>query len=328
MMKKILFTLLVLRCAMTVKAQNEMLSAILQTGDQVTMYTGVDAFKNAYTNAADEGSIITLSPGTFNVNSWIEKSVTIYGAGWEEDVEKGIAPTVINSSSLYLNKTNIKLEGLYVNGYIAIANSTSGILIDRCRFNNFTYSANSYDVAPNDIMIRRCYFGGVIGKGNYGVDYYITNLRVENCYLYDIYQGGGTQILFDHCIIVKGSKTYPALYTNCILGTSGVENNTTLKNCVCIFSEPTAATGVSQTGCWFGVNSDNIFSEEGGLTYSATRTFELKDPSTHSGLDGKPVGVSGGNFPWYKIPSIPIVKSLQLSLDGRMLDVTYEAEAR
>lgn len=326
-MKKFLFTLLVLCYAMTGKAQNEMLSAILQTGDHVTMYTGTNAFVDAYNNAAQEGSIITLSPGTFSVSSWIEKSVTVYGAGWEEDAEKGIAPTILNGY-LYLPKSNIKLEGLYVNGYIQIGNSTSGTLIDRCRFNNLTYNANSYDVAPDNIMIRRCYFGGVTGKGNYGVDYYITNLRVENCYLYDIYQGGGTQILFDHCIMLKGNKTYAALYTNCILGTTGVENNATLKNCICTFSEPAETTGVISTGCWFGVNTDNIFKEEGGLTYGATRTFELNDPSTYSGLDGKPVGVFGGNFPWYKIPSIPIVKSLQLGLDGQMLNVSYEAEAR
>ena len=326
-MRKIFFTMLVLGCAVMAKAQNEMISAILQTGDEVTMYTGVDAFKNAYNDAADEGSIITLSPGTFNNSSGIEKSVTVYGAGWEEDADKGITPTIINSS-LYLQKSNIKLEGLYVNGYISIDNSTSGILIDRCGFNYLRYAADSYDNAADNIMIRRCYFGGIQGTGNYGVWRYITNLRVENCYLYDIFQGGGTQILFDHCIMLKGSKTYAALYTNCILATTGVENNATLKNCICIFSEPGAETGVVSTGCWFGVSSDDIFSEEGGYTYDATRTFELSDPDTYSGLDGKPVGISGGNFPWYKIPSIPIVKSLLLGLDGLNLNVTYEAEAR
>lgn len=325
-MRKIIFTLFVFGCAVMAKAQNEMLSAILQTGNEVKMYTGIDAFKNAYTDAAAEGSIITLSPGTFSTIGTIEKSVTVYGAGWEEDAEKGIIPTVINGY-VYLANSNIKFEGLYVNGYIQIGNSISGILIDRCGFNYLSYGA-SEDVTANNILVRRCYFGGIHGTGSYGRWFYITNLRLENCYLYDIFQGGGTQILFDHCIMLKGNKTYAALYTNCILGTTGVENNATLKNCICTFSEPAAATGVSQTGCWFEVNSENIFSEEGGLTYGATRTFELNDPTTYSGLDGKPVGVFGGNFPWYKIPSIPIVKSLQLGLDGQMLDVTYDAEVR
>lgn len=326
-MKKTIFTLLALCLAIVGKAQNEVQSAILQTGNDVTMFTGTNAFVDAYNNAAAEGSIITLSPGTFSATRAIEKSITVYGAGWEEDADKGIAPTILNNI-LYLNASNIKLEGLYVNNYVSISRSISGVVIDRCRFSYLSYNAPSLDVAPDNIAIRRCYFGGINGKGNYGVNYYISNLRVENCYLDDIFQGGGSQVLFDHCIIVKGSKTYPAYYSNCILATSGVENNTTLKNCICIFGEPTAETGVGHTGCWFGVNTNNIFEGGSGITYDASHTFVLNDPETYSGTDGKPVGVSGGNYPWYKIPSTPIVKSLQLGIDGQMLDVTYEAETR
>ncbi len=326
-MKKIFFTLIVLCAATAVKAQNEILSAILQTGDEVTMFTGTNAFVDAYNNAADEGSIITLSSGTFSRPLQIQKTISVYGAGWEENAEKGIAPTVINGY-IIIGSPSVKLEGLFFNDYVSIGNSVSGVVLDRCRLSYLRYGANSLDVAPNDNVVRRCYLGGVNGKGNYGVDYYIKNLRVENCYLYDIFQGGGTQILFDHCIIVKGSRTYPAYYYNCILATSGVENNTTLKNCICIFGEPTADTGVGHTGCWFGVDTDNIFEGESGLTYDASRTFVLNDPDTYSGTDGMPVGISGGNYPWYKIPSTPIVKSLQLGLDGQMLDVTYEAETR
>ena len=74
-------------------------------------------------------------------------------------------------------------------------------------------------------------------------------------------------------------------------------------------------------------NLAEIFTDEASADYTPTRTFELQQPETWVGTDGTQVGLHGGNG-WNKVPGVPVVKDLQLSVDGSTLNVTYEAEAR
>ena len=85
-----------------------------------------------------------------------------------------------------------------------------------------------------------------------------------------------------------------------------------------------------QEGNWFSVSNDNIFDPEDGtdFSYSAERTFKLKTPNDFVGTDNTEVGINGGNYPWNKIPRMPVVKSLKLDVEGKQLNVTYEAEVR
>ena len=71
----------------------------------------------------------------------------------------------------------------------------------------------------------------------------------------------------------------------------------------------------------------DIFADEASNAYSPTRTFELLQPDTWVGTDGTQVGLHGTTG-WSKVPGIPVVKNLQLNVDGSTLNVTYEAEAR
>lgn len=78
-MKKFLSTLaLALVSTMTLFAQTTLV-ATLTKGTETTSYYGIDAFKEAVEAAAD-GDLITLSPGTFNATT-LNKSITIRGAG-------------------------------------------------------------------------------------------------------------------------------------------------------------------------------------------------------------------------------------------------------
>ena len=73
-----------------------------------------------------------------------------------------------------------------------------------------------------------------------------------------------------------------------------------------------------------------MFSDSPGTrnyTYSSERTYELKNKEEWLGNDNTEVGIRGGNG-WSKAPSIPVIKSLSLGVDGNDLKVTYEAEVR
>jgi len=76
-MKKFILSIMALCSAAIVSAQQtETISATLQTGDNTQVFYSITALVDAL-NAADNGSIITLSSGTFNVPSNIEKQVKI-----------------------------------------------------------------------------------------------------------------------------------------------------------------------------------------------------------------------------------------------------------
>jgi hypothetical protein len=70
--------------------------------------------------------------------------------------------------------------------------------------------------------------------------------------------------------------------------------------------------------------------EEGNTNYGSytpNRSFEIKEPETWIGTDGTEIGIRGGAG-WSKLPSTPVVKNLQLEVNGNTLDVTYDAEVR
>ena len=146
-MKKLLLSLVALLGAIAVNAQvvSETISATLQNGETTTVYYGTDALKTALNNAVD-GSIITLSSGTFSTPGNITKSVKIYGAGYENDPVTGVARTFldggINMSGVEgVHVDNFYMEGLYVNGAVYIADAGSDELIEgvklvKCRTTN------------------------------------------------------------------------------------------------------------------------------------------------------------------------------------------------
>ena len=86
-MRKILLTILALWSTLSVGAQNELETAVLQHNGETKIFTGRDAFVNANAVAVD-GDVITLSVGTFNIAD-ITKSISLYGAGFEYNNETG-----------------------------------------------------------------------------------------------------------------------------------------------------------------------------------------------------------------------------------------------
>ena len=95
-MKKYLFLIIALCYAVVANAQgSDQYSAILQHSETTTFYTGSSAFKQAYAAAVD-GDVIILSEGVFEPVK-IEKSLKIYGAGFERNAETNTAITAFSS---------------------------------------------------------------------------------------------------------------------------------------------------------------------------------------------------------------------------------------
>ena len=344
-MKRLFLVAVGLTGILAVKAQvmSEAISATLQKGDTTTVYYGTDALKTAMDNAAD-GSIITLSSGSFAPPSNITSSVRIYGAGCEEDTITGVTRTYL-SGGLVMNGVNgvhvdnFSMEGVYVNGDFTINNADDdqieNVKLVKCRLGHVYFRENSAG-----IIMRQCDIEGNI-SGNSTV---ASALMVQNCYVSGEINGFNTSssVVIDHCVLRAADGNYsdyyhgPYVYKNSIinrfLGTGAVA-----VNCIGSQSFITNRNNNNAVGCYYDFKSWGALFADGqdNLDYllksnSAPRSWVLTDPDTYKGDDGTPVGVTGGDYPWDMIPSTPRITSSSIAsktVDGK-LHVVIKAEAK
>lgn len=342
---------MIVLCSMTIaQAQRtDVMTATLQHGDNVTVFTTQTAFANAYA-AADDGDVITLSPGTFNATN-LTKSVNIYGSGFEENETDGTSITQINGD-LSIGVTdgtlsNMHIEGVYFYDYVRnnASSPLTNVTIKKCSFRRELSICSEI----TNVTFCNCYTGTIYGRS----DIMANNLLVTNCYVngcVKAFQSGST-VLIDHCIITG----FIAVYS----GSGNITGDLacsafTWKNCVFTYWNSSSqwsnynynrvGVGATVYNCIYRQHMGNIsftsydliqvergtqiFSDANNDTYTPTRTFTLIQPTVWLGTDGTQIGVSGGNYPWSRVPATPVVKSLQLDVDGTNLNVTFDAETR
>lgn len=329
-MKKTFFLLIVFCAALiaNAQAQNDEPTAILQHGDQTTVYTTANAFQLAY-NAAVNGDVITLSAGTFVAPTFrLTKSISIYGAGFEQVETTGTDKTIINGMLTLESISNAIFEGLYVQGDIVSVYGMTNTIISRC------YVAGKITTfGITDSQINQCYIEGAITKGS-SANYLATNLHVSNTSFSWIGNyASPNSIYIDHCLVRDGfggtvNATYNAnTYTNCIFTGMSIYTgqDALMTNCIYV-NEAYVNQQAVLTNC-YQVDLAEIFADGENADYSVERTYELQQPNVLVGTDGTPIGPSGG-LGWIKHPSTPVVKDLQLNVERAILYIDYDAEVR
>ena len=342
-MRKIFFAI-VLFCAGAGLA-NDKQTAILQHGEQASVYVGINALVEAY-DAAEAGDVITLSPGTFNPTE-IAKSIRIYGAGFEENATTGTSLTTLNNSIIlgHAGDTlrDVHLEGLHISGAIScIADApVCGLTINKCYMDrdycDITFASDVENVTLSNLILTKARIYGTTAV-------HATNLLIENSYIRTVYRFDLTStVLIDHCIIIESHSVNdpePRAFTftnDLFIGLDGywgarnnyVGNGCILKNCLYRPQEYTYLDYniiVTKENLYTAA-LEEIFADAAGGDYTPERTFELQQPETWIGTDGTEIGIRGGKG-WSKVPAIPVVKNLQLQVDGNILNVIYEAEVR
>ena len=328
-MKKIMLTLMVLCSTVVARAQmSEQVNAILQVGDELTVYYGAGALAQALEAAPETGAVITLSSGLFNPVT-ITKRVTIYGCGWYTDAENDIYPSTLNGT-LTINipeeleaPHDVYVEGLYINGDINISSVVDGMSIVKCSWGTITFSKANKRVS----LIQSYTRGGRINGGD--------NVVVKNSYanLNGIWPlSDESTILLDHCIITNGynfdSGTCRFMCTNCIVPASYVSTGGPKIFQYCAFRSGSWAQTTGSGNNWFNQDWSTFFTDAENADYTDARTFTLADPTSYIGNDGTEIGVNGGDYPWNKQPITPVVKNLELKVDGKQLKVKYDAQVR
>lgn len=326
-MKRFLFLLLLVN-SMVILADGT--TATLQVGDDMTFYTGMSAFQQAYEAAPTTGATITLSSGEFTAVATIEKSVRIVGAyGLDPNDSYGtfIAGTVTVSAD------NVKLEGMYFKSNVTLA-AVNNCTIKRCWINNLTQSGTHTNTLIDQCVVK---YDSAIETGvNYGIknstlDYFaamnttanvanITNCLVWRFLSYDnSYDRQPYAVYKNNILILENYLSSNKTFT--LSSPSEFYNNYLYRTT--ISSSSYYVTCNFSTGC---VNVGNVYSGETSKT-NVTAVY----PDTLSvTVEGVTVGITGGEG-FNKYPGIPRV--LTSTIDAQTDDkgklnaaITVQAE--
>lgn len=331
-MKKLFLLLITVMVAIHVCAQ-EVEVVTLQNGDDVQLFFGHDAFIEAM-EAAESGSVITLSPGTFNATD-ITKPVTIYGSGYETkadslSVAEGMAlyPTILNGEfrialdSLEQEEGNLYIEGIYFPNEIFVPQYLKNATLIKCHFFEleFTVSKNCfisqcriYTLKPNAPITMKCSNS-------------IINILRETT-------DKSTLLLQNSIIGNINVKEIRAVFKNCIVLEKSIENFN--KNCSAynsfFASEECLNSVITQDGNWRDDKCSIILFGKDNISYSDTSMYELTEEAEkiYLGTDGTQIGIYGGSQPFSTKLTIPRVvkRNIAGKTEEGKLKVNIEVEA-
>lgn len=313
--------------------------ATLQHEGNFSYYYGPSALVIAY-NAAVNGDIITLSPGTFIVSSGtFKKGITIRGAGIEA-TEKTYIYTSSSVEFCSTDSTQVTtVEGVIFYGIqLYIRNNSSGngqgvIKFIKCAFNSGINASNSDNYSSKSLAVRLydCLLYGCTFFSQYAYpDYIFYNCYVENPYNYN--KTSITTTTFVNCVInyyyhdyrYSADEAYFLNFFNCIFNWTGsyggdhtnyvLPSTATCYNCLSINKKYLFSNLVSGGNNYTAGKASEVF-----VTYSATpqagETFELKNiaKATYRGTDGTQIGMQGGNYPYTTTVQYPIITKFESS---------------
>lgn len=316
-MKKLFLSLVALVCATVSFAQNTLV-ATLTHGDEIKMFYGFNAYKEAY-NAATSGDVINLSGGKFSTVD-ITKAVSVRGTGVEDE-----NPTIF-SGNFFVNipdsdPHHLTIEGIQMNNVVTIYGSTTNPCFMKCYFLTVNVQGNA----------QRVMF----------ISSTINNLSTMNSNSTSQYIG---------CNITAGSMAAKSTdFINCVLSMSFSSSrnisNSIIVNCIVVntsssafYTFPNTTTPISCISVGNGnpftstTGSNNISGLDKSIFVDSDVTNDLTDEAktTYLGYDGTPVGMYGGAMPRNMIPSYPRITKMnvakQTTADGK-LSVDIEVSA-
>lgn len=332
-MKKLFLSLVALVVAAMSYAQNTLV-ATLTHGDEISMFYGVDAFKNAHAKAAD-GDVINLSGGRFNATN-ITKGITIRGTGTKDANKTYIINAVgINVPTTAAQRLNI--EGCYFTGRVDAVN------IDNAYFlKNEIPTFRICGPVTNTTFVNCRLGANTQVEGFYYSSNSLTSIQCINCFVYSPAfpsSYASTSHTFINCVIfpTSGFRAMDIQYSklvNCILyylstntGSSYymLPVTTSAWNCVSI--------GVGRQDMYNNTSSpQNCTFATGDIFIDGNYLKDLTDEAkqTFLGNDGTPVGVYGGPFPYSMTPTYPTITKMNVAnrttADGK-LSVEIEVSA-
>lgn len=329
-MKKLFFTMVAVMVATLSYAQNTLV-ATLSHGDNITMYYGTNALRDAM-NDASSGDIINLSGGAFQSVD-ITKGITLRGTGIDDAMPTYISGDfTINIPTDDANR--LSFEGVRCTGWTYMRGTFNSPYFVKSQFWRILYQDNatiksamfinckiteSFSlVSNNTVQLINCFVN------NFDNQYTDASATFINCVIRPPQYMHMNTSQFINCIICYPSNNYnrplssSSIATNCL--SIGYSTN--------FFDAQTANTGNNSIP---NNNFTQIFKDYIG-SYSDARSFELTDEAktTYLGTDGTEIGMYGGILPYNSTPSYPQITKMNVAnkttADGK-LSVEIEVNA-
>lgn len=334
-MKKLFFMLVAALMAVTATFAQSTLVATLTHGENVTMYYGTYALRDAH-NAAVSGDVINLSGGSFQPVT-ITKAVSLRGTGIDEAVPTSITGEfTINIPSSVTER--FSMEGVRCQSRVDLRGTYNNPYFLKCQFTEIVFN---YSPDIKNAMFVNCKITSDICSLNGNCSVQFVNSYVSgfingsestssasfvNCVVRPRYNSPASlkscQLM--NCILYKGFGTYES---------SPLPNTTIASNCVAINGNGWMNIfDNSQVNphCGYAVYSE-MFKDFAG-EYSDSQTFELsaEGKTRQLGTDGSEIGLYGGLMPYTSIPSYPRITKMNVAnkttADGK-LSVEIEVSA-
>lgn len=332
-MKRLILLIILICSIISANAQ----IAILEHAGASSVYTGTNALVNAY-DAAVNQDIIYLGGGTFTATV-LNKTISIYGAGYHPDATGVTGKTYIYSSTtIGESATSLKLEGVEINGSLTV--SAEGVVVKSCKFNGCTLNSNNSSLINNLVL-------GAIACNNASSNHLISNNIMT----------AGIQSISNSTItnnVIRGIVGSYSANRRYIWG----DNNTIYNNICCDATESyiyEVVTGNNNTihhnVCWHSKitndNAGNIETDNTKIDDAARASLFVKVPTdrtwrwdddyhlatNYTGSDDTPVGIYGGDYPMraYYLPSTPHLvsnnSSVKSDVEGKLnISVTFQAQ--
>ena len=333
--------------AASVYAQDVQL-ATLQQGEELQVFYGADALKNALT-AANDGDLITLTAGTFNAPT-ITKGVTIQGAGYVTDAAVGKYPTVINGDiAIQPQEGEIEglvIEGIYSDNTISFGTYNKYITATACvikksrlkeiNLTGYSYSGNSH---TKNCLIDQCRISGYLYPDKESENLYVKNSVINRI------GGNNSSVTFfvENCVITSSVEGY---YNTNNTGTTAIYRNNIIKTVnINAINGSLASSSSAYNNVFIQGNANDVVNKSGNMTsnantlfgyaidYNDNKTYELTEEArtTFLGTDGTQVGIYGGDTPFTDVPTNPQITSKNIATkstpDGK-LNVSIKVEAQ
>lgn len=325
-MKKILLSFVAFVFATVCLAQQQLV-ATLTHGEEISMFYGAYAYRDAMAAAVD-GDVINLSGGNFHATT-IKKAVSIRGTGTEVET-----PTfIIGSFDINITAESVSrltMEGLRIPGTMNFRGNLKNALIMKNHINSFNISGGAN---VKNAMFVNCQINGY-NSNESGT----SSCQLLNCFIEDITTGSNANISteFVNCVIRSRYGDLRSLYystlLNCIMVNNSNNSWSSLSSTCSAFNCLAISTrgGNAYSNIATGVNNQSIqdFSIFTDSDYMKDLTDETK--ATYLGSDGTPVGMYGGPFPLSFTPTYPQITKMNVAskttADGK-LSVEIEVSA-
>lgn len=328
-MKKFFLSLVAAMMTATVSFAQNTLVATLSHGEDISVYYGVNALKNAY-NHAVTGDVINLSEGSFEpVN--ITKGISIRGA-------RASATKINNAFNIEISQDDVNrfsMDGIGCNGSVVMKGTFSNPYFMKCSFSSGISSSGTI----NNALLVNCYVAGgyrayslsatstvqfincfVRGLSNSNTSGEKMNASFINCLLYRAYNGGYFEDF---------NSSY---FLNCVFYNYDTYNSAQIKLKSTNLAEYCVAVGCS--GLFSDIQNGSYmnWTTTAQDFFKSTYIYELTDEAKtrYLGDDGTEVGLYGGMMPYNLTPLYPRITKMNVAKrttnDGK-LSVDIEVSA-